>query len=121
LAARNEPADPVNQRLRQLRQIGQRTLLDFAALAIALTQQDRLRRLSVRDGVDEHIREESRFAAFAKPLTCTHTCKKDSHKARPSCDFQVEESKTFGLSVATDLSKTTKISAAITQPSSFLR
>src|SRR5262249_33647396 len=97
LAARNEPADRLNQRLRQLRQIGQRALINFAALAIALTQQDRWRRLSVRDGVDEHIREESLFAAFGKPLTWTHSCKMDSQKARSRRDFQVEESKKFGL------------------------
>ena len=68
-----------------------------AALAIALAQQDRRRRLSVWDGVDEHVREESLFAAFGKWLTWTHCCKKDSQKAAAHLNFQVDDREKFGL------------------------
>jgi hypothetical protein len=56
LAAGQQRCDSVDQRLRQLRQIGQRALLHAPALAIALAQQDRRRRRPVRHGVDEHGR-----------------------------------------------------------------
>src|SRR5262249_34273580 len=97
LAASDERSNAVYQRLGDLRQIGQRTLLDLAAFAIALAQEDRRWRRPVRDGVDEHAREESLFAAFGKYVTWTHRCKIDSQKARPHRNFQVEESKKFGL------------------------
>ena len=55
-AAIEQRRDAVDQRLRQLRQIGQRALLDAPALAIALAQKNRRRRRPVGDGVDEHVR-----------------------------------------------------------------
>ena len=59
LASSDKRVDALNQRLRELRQIGQRALLDLAALAIALAQQDRRRRHPVRDRIDEHVRLSS--------------------------------------------------------------
>src|SRR5262245_63688046 len=97
LAAGDEPTDAVDQRLRQLRQIGQRALLDPAALSITLAQQDRRRRLSVRDRVDEHVREESLFAAIGKSHTWTQCCKPESYKTSPRLNFKVADSEKFGL------------------------
>src|SRR5690242_13384131 len=71
LAAIKQRRNACNQRLRQLRQICQRALLDASTLAIALAQQNRRRRFPVRNGVDEHGRQESLFAANRKSATWT--------------------------------------------------
>src|SRR5580704_11470495 len=71
LAAIKQRRNARNQRLRQLRQIRQRALLDAPTLAIALAQQNRRRRFPVRNGVDEHGRQESLFAANRKRATWT--------------------------------------------------
>src|SRR5712664_1425157 len=53
------PAQRFDLRGRPIRQIGERALLDLVAVAIALAQQDRRRRIAIRNALDVHGKLES--------------------------------------------------------------
>src|ERR1700757_4315679 len=58
-AAAQHPAESLDLCLWPIRQIGKRALADLVAVTIALPQQDRRRRVAVRNALDVHGELES--------------------------------------------------------------
>src|SRR5206468_11768344 len=79
-AALQEHAQAVDQRGRKLAEIGDRALPHTACLAVALAQEHRWGRPSVRDHVDEHGSSESRHESRRKPFVWTRSDRQFSNE-----------------------------------------
>ena len=106
--------------------VGERTLPDLGAVAVALAQQDRRRRISVRDDIDVHGQVESRSGPDVKcktsvlqvyisvhpntlspqnSMTCTRTASKVRTKVRLPSDVPHPKTQ-FGRICGSDTART---------------
>jgi len=83
---------------RQLAQVRQRPLLRPTVLvAIRLPQQNRRRRVAIRDDVDEHALRESQIDRFGNPLHGYSPTGKSASKPPLRLDVHLPQSENFGL------------------------
>ena len=70
-----EAPQSIDLGVRPMREIGERARLHLVALAIAFPQEDRRRRIAIRDASDEHRQENHsswRLATKINQITCLH-------------------------------------------------